>query len=44
MLDDGTIRQYNMKDFRTQLAVHMAGLQDEANIISKYMSLYIEKI
>ena len=39
MLDDGTIRQYNTKDYRTRLAAHMAGLQGEDDIISKYMSL-----
>ncbi len=42
MLDDGTIRYYDTKDYRTQLAVHMARLQRDDDIISKYMSLDIE--
>ncbi len=40
MLDDGTIRYYDTKDYRTQLAIHLARLNYDDDITSKYMSLY----
>jgi hypothetical protein len=40
MLDDGTIRNYKTKDYRTRLAIHLARLQHDDGITSEYMSLY----
>jgi hypothetical protein len=40
MLDDGTIRYYDIEDYRTRLAIHLARLQHDDGITSEYMSLY----
>ncbi|CAF1408708.1 unnamed protein product [Rotaria sordida] len=36
MLDDGTLRNYDIKDYRTRLCVHIAKLHHEFHIPSKY--------
>ena len=35
MLDDGQIRRYELKDYRTRLAVHMGRLDYEDDVTSK---------
>lgn len=35
MLDDGKARRYNLKDYRTQLAIHMARLKHDDDVTSK---------
>ena len=40
MLDDGTIRYYNTKDYRTGLAAHMGKLQDEHGFPSMYKYIF----
>ena len=36
MLDDGTIRNYNIQDYRTRLVVHMSRVHHETDFPSKY--------
>jgi len=36
MLDDGTIRYYDTKDYRTRLAVQIGKLQDENDFPRMY--------
>ncbi len=40
MLDDGTVRNYEIEDYRTRLAIHLARLKHDDDITSEYMSLY----
>ena len=35
MLDDGTSRYFDIQDYRTQLAIHIARLKNEDDIASK---------
>jgi hypothetical protein len=39
MLDDGTTCKYDTKDYRTHLAIYMARLQHENDVISMCISL-----
>jgi len=38
LLDDGTVRSYDIKDYRTRLAVQIGKLQDENDFPRMYMS------
>jgi len=39
MLDDGTIRDYDTKQYRTHLAIYMARLQHDNDVIGMCISL-----
>lgn len=34
MIDDGTVHDYDLGDYRTRLAIHMARLEQEDDIVS----------
>ncbi len=44
MLDDGTLRFYDIEDFRTRLCVQLAKLQQEDEFPSKYIGCFPNKV
>jgi hypothetical protein len=43
MLDDGTIRNFDMRDYRTKFAIYMASLQPKSHVDGMCVSLVYMK-